>query len=63
MARSKKFPGVDPAYLEKQKLMLLRRNRAVACVNAQRVGRNAEIAIIGIDKERISPDVTAGADH
>ena len=33
MSRKKSIPGVDPAYLEKQKLMLLRRNRAVLLFN------------------------------
>lgn len=33
MARQKKIPGVDPAYLEKQKQMLLRRNRYVLLFN------------------------------
>lgn len=33
MPRRKKIPGVDPAYLEKQKLMLLRRNRHVLYFN------------------------------
>ena len=33
MARRKTIPGVDPAYLEKQKLMLLRRNRCVLLFN------------------------------
>lgn len=33
MPRRKKIPGVDPAYLEKQKLMLLRRNRYVLYFN------------------------------
>ncbi len=30
MARRKKIPGVDPAYLEKQRELLLRKNRYVA---------------------------------
>ena len=29
MARKRKIPGVDPAYLEKQKASLLRKNRAL----------------------------------
>ena len=33
MPRRKKIPGVDPAYLEKQKQMLLRRNRHVLYFN------------------------------
>lgn len=33
MARKKDIPGVDPAYLEKQKQMLLRRNRFVLLFN------------------------------
>ncbi|MBQ1913013.1 MAG: hypothetical protein II171_05590 [Bacteroidales bacterium] len=33
MPRRKKIPGVDPAYLDKQKLMLLRRNRHVLYFN------------------------------
>ena len=33
MARRNKIPGVDPAYLEKQKQMLLRRNRYVLLFN------------------------------
>ena len=33
MARKNKIPGVDPAYLEKQKQMLLRRNRYVLLFN------------------------------
>ena len=33
MARRKKFAGVDPAYLEKQRLALLRRNRQVLYLN------------------------------
>lgn len=33
MARKKKIPGVDPAYLEKQKEMLLRRNRYMIYFN------------------------------
>jgi len=33
MARKKRIPGVDPAYLEKQKQMLLRRNRYVLLFN------------------------------
>ena len=33
MARKPKIPGVDPAYLEKQKEALLRRNRYVLYFN------------------------------
>ncbi len=33
MARRKKIPGVDPAYLEKQKALLLRKNRYVLYFN------------------------------
>ena len=33
MPRKKKIPGVDPAYLQKQKTMLLRRNRHVLYFN------------------------------
>ena len=33
MARKNKIPGVDPAYLEKQKEMLLRRNRYMIYFN------------------------------
>ena len=33
MARRTKIPGVDPAYLEKQKQMLLRRHRHVLLFN------------------------------
>ena len=33
MARKKKISGVDPAYLEKQKAMLLRKNRQVLYFN------------------------------
>ena len=33
MARKKKIPGVDPAYLEKQKALLLRKNRHVLYFN------------------------------
>ena len=33
MPRRKKIPGVDPAYLDKQKQMLLRRNRYVLYFN------------------------------
>jgi hypothetical protein len=33
MARSKKIPGVDPAYLEKQRIQLLRKNRYVLLFN------------------------------
>ena len=33
MARRKKIPGVDPEYLEKQKQMLLRKNRHVLYFN------------------------------
>ena len=33
MSRRKKIPGVDPAYLDKQKQMLLRRNRYVLYFN------------------------------
>ena len=33
MARRNHIPGVDPAYLEKQKQMLLRRNRYVLLFN------------------------------
>jgi hypothetical protein len=33
MARRKKIPGVDPAYLEKQKALLLRKNRHVLYFN------------------------------
>lgn len=33
MARRKKIPGVDPAYLEKQKEMLLRKNRYMLYFN------------------------------
>lgn len=32
-ARRKKIPGVDPEYLAKQRLMLLRRNRQVLYFN------------------------------
>ena len=33
MGRRKKIPGVDPAYLEKQRELLLRRNRYVLYFN------------------------------
>lgn len=33
--RSKKFAGVDPAYLEKQKAALLRKNRKTVLFNDQ----------------------------
>lgn len=33
MARRKKIPGVDPAYLEKQRALLLRKNRHVLYFN------------------------------
>ncbi len=33
MARRKNIPGVDPAYLEKQRLQLLRKNRYVLLFN------------------------------
>ena len=33
MARHKKIPGVDPAYLEKQRALLLRKNRYVLLFN------------------------------
>lgn len=33
MPRSKKIPGVDPAYLEKQRQQLLHRNRYVLLFN------------------------------
>ena len=33
MSRKNSIPGVDPAYLEKQKQMLLRRNRYVLLFN------------------------------
>ena len=33
MARRKKIPGVDPAYLEKQRELLLRKNRHVLYFN------------------------------
>ena len=33
MARKKKIPGVDPAYLSKQKALLLRKNRHVLYFN------------------------------
>ena len=33
MPRRNKIPGVDPAYLDKQKQMLLRRNRYVLLFN------------------------------
>ena len=33
MARKPKIPGVDPAYLEKQKEALLRKNRYVLYIN------------------------------
>ena len=33
MARRKKIPGVDPAYLEKQRMQLLRKNRYVLLFN------------------------------
>ena len=33
MAREKSIPGVDPAYLEKQKALLLRKNRHVLYFN------------------------------
>ena len=33
MARKKKIPGVDPAYLEKQRALLLRKNRHVLYFN------------------------------
>lgn len=34
MTRRKKIPGVDPAYLEKQRELLLRKNRYVLYFNA-----------------------------
>ena len=37
MARRKKIPGVDPAYLEKQRASLMRRNRQVICLNDKEV--------------------------
>ena len=33
MARKKRIPGVDPAYLEKQRALLLRKNRHVLYFN------------------------------
>ena len=33
MPRKKRIPGVDPAYLEKQKALLLRKNRHVLYFN------------------------------
>lgn len=33
MARRKNIPGVDPAYLEKQRMQLLRKNRYVLLFN------------------------------
>ncbi len=33
MTRRKKIPGVDPAYLEKQRIQLLRKNRYVLLFN------------------------------
>ncbi|MBR1570753.1 MAG: hypothetical protein IJ651_08500 [Bacteroidales bacterium] len=33
MAKRKRIPGVDPAYLEKQKQLLLRKNRYVLYFN------------------------------
>ena len=33
MARRKKIPGVDPAFLEKQRASLIRRNRQVIYLN------------------------------
>ena len=33
MARRKRIPGVDPAYLEKQRMQLLRKNRYVLLFN------------------------------
>ncbi len=33
MSRRKKIPGVDPAYLEKQRIQLLRKNRYVLLFN------------------------------
>jgi len=33
MARNKKLPGVDPAYLSKQRALLLRKNRHVLYFN------------------------------
>ena len=33
MARRKKIPGVDPPYLEKQRMQLLRKNRYVLLFN------------------------------
>lgn len=33
MARRKNIPGVDPAYLEKQRIQLLRKNRYVLLFN------------------------------
>lgn len=33
MTRKKRIPGVDPAYLEKQKALLLRKNRYVLYFN------------------------------
>lgn len=38
MARKKKIKGVDPAYLEKQKASLLRKNRQVLYLNDKEVG-------------------------
>ena len=35
MARKRKIPGVDPAYLEKQKASLLRKNRYVLYFNSR----------------------------
>ena len=37
MARKKKIKGVDPAYLEKQKASLLRKNRQVLYLNDKEV--------------------------
>ena len=40
MARRKNIPGVDPAYLEKQRIQLLRKNRYVLLFN------DSEMAVI-----------------
>ena len=37
MARKKRIPGVDPAYLEKQRALLLRKNRHVLYFNDSEV--------------------------
>ena len=42
MGRRKKIPGVDPAYLEKQRELLLRRNRYVLYFN------DSELAAIDV---------------